>query len=104
VSEDVDILRVTKTLLESITSRAWERNNLDFLRVELKKNLREKRFLFVLDDMWNQSYNDWDELISPFINGKIGSRVIITTRQQKVADVAHTFPIHKLDPLSDEEC
>ena len=104
VSEDFDILRVTKTLLESITSRSWESNNLDFLRVELKKNLREKRFLFVLDDMWNQSYNDWDELISPFVNGITGSRVIITTRQQKVADVAHTFPIHKLDPLSDEDC
>ncbi|XP_045825239.1 putative disease resistance RPP13-like protein 1 [Trifolium pratense] len=103
VSEDFDILRVTKTLLESVTSRSWESNNLDFLRVELKKNSIEKRFLFVLDDMWNHSYNDWDELISPFINGKSGSRVIMTTRHQKVADVAHTFPIHKLDPLSDED-
>jgi len=33
VSEDFDILRVTKTLLVSITSRTWESNNLDFLRV-----------------------------------------------------------------------
>ncbi|KAJ1381353.1 P-loop containing nucleoside triphosphate hydrolase [Sesbania bispinosa] len=34
----------------------------------------------------------------------MGSRVIITTRQQKVAEVTHTFPIHKLEPLSDEDC
>jgi len=36
VSEDFDILRVTKSLLESITSRTWDSNNLDALRVELK--------------------------------------------------------------------
>ncbi|MCH95295.1 CC-NBS-LRR resistance protein [Trifolium medium] len=59
VSEDFDILKVTKTLLESVTSKAWERNR--------------------------------------------GSRVIITTRQEKVAVVARTFPIHKLEPLSDED-
>ncbi|AES69770.1 putative disease resistance RPP13-like protein 1 isoform X1 [Medicago truncatula] len=103
VSEDFDILRVTKTLLESVTSRAWENNNLDFLRVELKKTLRAKRFLFVLDDLWNDNYNDWDELVTPLINGNSGSRVIVTTRQQKVAEVAHTFPIHKLEVLSNED-
>ncbi|XP_045823028.1 putative disease resistance RPP13-like protein 1 [Trifolium pratense] len=104
VSEDFDTMRVTKSLLESITSKTWESTNLDFLRVELKKISREKRFLFVLDDMWNDNYNDWEDLVSPFIEGKPGSRVIVTTRQQKVAEVAHTFPIQKLEPLSNEEC
>ncbi|AES69818.1 LRR and NB-ARC domain disease resistance protein [Medicago truncatula] len=104
VSEDFDILRVTKTIHESVTSRGGENNNLDFLRVELNQNLRDKRFLLVLDDLWNDSYNDWDELVTPLINGKTGSMVIITTRQQKVAEVAHTFPIHKVDPLSDDDC
>jgi hypothetical protein len=64
VSDDFDILRVTKTLLESVTSKLWESNNLDFLRVELMKNLRDKRFLIVLDDLWNDNYNDWDELVN----------------------------------------
>ena len=104
VSEDFDIMRVTRSLLESVTSRTWDSNNLDILRVELKKNLREKRFLFVLDDMWNDNYNDWGELVSPFIDGKPGSMVIITTRQRKVAEVAHTFPIHELKLLSNEDC
>ncbi|CAJ2639059.1 unnamed protein product [Trifolium pratense] len=103
VSDDFDILRVTKTLLESVTSKAWESNNLDFLRVELKQNLRDKRFLIVLDDLWNDNYNDWDELVAPLVNEKSGSRVIITTRQEKVAIIARTFPIHKLEPLSNED-
>ncbi|XP_027192844.2 LOW QUALITY PROTEIN: putative disease resistance RPP13-like protein 1 [Cicer arietinum] len=104
VSEDFNILRVTKSLLESITSRGSESANLDFLRRELNKNLSDKRFLLVLDDLWNDNYNDWHELVTPLINGKIGSRVIITTRHQKVAEVAHTFPIHKVETLSDDDC
>ena len=97
-------MRVTKSLLESITSRPWDSNNLDILRVELRKNLWGKRFLFVFDDLWNDNYNDWDELITPLINEKAGSRVIITTRQQKVAEVARTYPIYRLEPLSTEDC
>ncbi|CAL5204246.1 unnamed protein product [Lathyrus oleraceus] len=111
VSEDFDVLRVTKSLLESVvrnttsaSSKVWESDNLDILRVELNKNTRKKRFLFVLDDLWNDNYNDWDELVSPLIEGKPGSSVIITTRQQKVADMAKTFPVYKLDPLSHEDC
>jgi hypothetical protein len=77
---------------------------LDIIQVELRKNLRRKRFLFVLDDLWNDNYNDWDELVTPLINENAGSRVIITTRQQKVAEVARTNPICKLEPLSAEDC
>jgi len=58
----------------------------------------------VLDDLWNVSYNDWHELVTPLFDGKSGSRVIITTRQERVAEVAHAFPIHKLEPLSYEDC
>ncbi|XP_058788546.1 putative disease resistance RPP13-like protein 1 [Vicia villosa] len=111
VSADYDVVRVTKSLLESVVrnttsdaSKVWESDNLDILRVELNKNTRNKRFLFVLDDLWNDSYNDWDELVSPLVDGKPGSSVIITTRQQKVAEMAKTFPIYKLDPLSHEDC
>ncbi|XP_058765299.1 putative disease resistance RPP13-like protein 1 [Vicia villosa] len=103
VSEDFDVFRVTKTLLESVTKSPWETTNLDLLRVELKKNLRDKRFFIVLDDLWNDSCSDWEDLVSPLIYGKNGSRVIITTRHKKVADAARTFPIFELDPLSDED-
>jgi hypothetical protein len=49
VSKDFDVVRVTKSLLESVVrkttyaaSKIWESDNLDILQVELKKNLREK--------------------------------------------------------------
>jgi hypothetical protein len=111
VSEDFDVVRVTKSLLESVVrnttstaSKVWESDNLDILRVELMKQLMDRRFLFVLDDLWNDNYIDWNELVTPLFKGTIGSKVIITTREQKVAEVARTYPIHKLEPMSDEDC
>jgi len=111
VSEDFDVVRITKSLLECVVinttivnSKVWESNNLDILQVELMKHLMDRRFLFVLDDIWNDNYIDWDELIAPLVNRETRSKVIITTREQKVAEVARTFPIYKLEPLSDEDC
>ena len=104
VSDDFDILKVTKKIVESLTLKDCHITNLDVLRVELKNNLRDKKFLLVLDDLWNEKYNDWHHLIAPFSSGKKGSKIIVTTRQQKVAQVTHTFPIYELKPLSDENC
>jgi len=102
VSEDFDILKVTKTLLEAVTTRKWDDNNLDFLQAELKQNLRNKRFLIVLDDVWIDNYNEWDKLVTSFV-GKSGSKVIITTRQPRVAETTHASTIYLLAGLSDED-
>ncbi|XP_068494523.1 putative disease resistance RPP13-like protein 1 [Phaseolus vulgaris] len=104
VSDDFDILMVTKKIVESLTSEDCHITNLDVLRVELKNTLRDKKFLLVLDDLWNEKYNDWHHLIAPFRNGRKGSKIIVTTRQQRVAQVTHTFPTYELKPLSDENC
>ncbi|XP_058765301.1 putative disease resistance RPP13-like protein 1 [Vicia villosa] len=103
VSEDFDVFRVTKNLLESVTKTPSGTDNLDLLRVGLKENLKDRRFLIVLDDLWNDTHRDWEDLVSPLIYGKNGSKLIITTRHKKVADAARTIPIFELDPLSDED-
>ena len=100
VSDDFDVFRLTKKIVESLTMKDCHNTNLDVLRVELKNNLRDKKFLLVLDDLWNEKYNDWHHLIAPFSSGKKGSKIIVTTRQQKVAQVTHTFPIYELDRKS----
>jgi hypothetical protein len=104
MSEDFDVVRVTKRLTETVTSQRYAIDDLDYMRAELKKGVRGRRFLIVLDGLCNYNYNDWHGIVSPLIKGKYGSRVIITTRYEEVAKVAHTFPIHKLEPLSYEDC
>ncbi|KAK4717546.1 hypothetical protein R3W88_015884 [Solanum pinnatisectum] len=49
----------------------------------LRKQLYGKRYLIVLDDVWDT--NTWDELTRPFPDSMKGSRIIFTTREKEVA-------------------
>ncbi|PHT69432.1 hypothetical protein T459_28919 [Capsicum annuum] len=60
-------------------------NNLNRLQVKLKEKVNGKRFLIVLDDMWNDNYEKWDELRSLFVQGAAGSKIIVTTHKENVA-------------------
>ncbi|XP_004240523.2 NBS-LRR resistance protein-like protein isoform X1 [Solanum lycopersicum] len=50
---------------------------------KLRKQLYGKRYLIVLDDVWDTT--TWDELTRPFPEAKKGSRIILTTREKEVA-------------------
>ncbi|XP_050110653.1 putative disease resistance RPP13-like protein 1 isoform X2 [Malus sylvestris] len=104
VSEDYDAIRVTKTLLESVTSKPCKMTDLNLLQVELREQLKGKKFLFVLDDLWNEKYFDWKCLQTPFNSGARGSKVIVTTRSENVASLMKNVPIQHLKPLSHEDC
>ncbi|MBA0646350.1 hypothetical protein Goklo_014323 [Gossypium klotzschianum] len=103
VSEEFDIVRVMKTLLESLTSMASDKNDLNELQVEVKKKLSKNRFLIVLDDVWNENYNDWMALRSPFEAGSPESKIIVTTRNQQVASMMGTVSAYHLKEMSLED-
>ncbi|PHT35015.1 hypothetical protein CQW23_26815 [Capsicum baccatum] len=59
VSETYDALRITKGLLQEIGSFNLKvDDNLNQLQVKLKERLNGKKFLIVLDDVWNDNYNE----------------------------------------------
>ncbi|GFY89050.1 NB-ARC domain-containing disease resistance protein [Actinidia rufa] len=90
VSEKFDVIRVTKTILEEVTSRNDDTQNLNQLQIKLKESLRGKKFLIVLDDVWNESLGNWDILKAPFTVGACGSKIIATTRNLGVASIMQT--------------
>eukprot|EP00261_Vitis_vinifera_P032029 XP_019073272.1 PREDICTED: putative disease resistance RPP13-like protein 1 [Vitis vinifera] len=104
VSDDFDVLRITKTLLQSIASYAREINDLNLLQVKLKEKLSGKKFLLVLDDVWNENYDKWDRLCTPLRAGGPGSKVIITTRNMGVASLTRTVSPYPLQELSNDDC
>nr|WHB10910.1 Rpi-amr16 [Solanum americanum] len=86
VSEPYDAFRITKGLLQEIGSFDLKvDDNLNQLQVKLKESLMGKKFLIVLDDVWNDNYNEWDDLRNLFVQGDIGSKIIVTTRKESVA-------------------
>ncbi|KAA3453475.1 disease resistance protein RGA2-like [Gossypium australe] len=106
VSEDFNIVRITKSILPSITCDAScnDVNDLNLLQVKLKEKLSKKKFLLVLDDIWNMSYNDWTILRSPFEVGDLRSKILVTTRNQNVSSVMKTVPDYSLKELSNDDC
>ncbi|KAJ7949255.1 Disease resistance protein [Quillaja saponaria] len=104
VSEEFDVFRITKAVLEAVTLETCNITNSELLQLDLRKKLMGKKFLLVLDDIWNENYVDWKDLQSPFLHGALGSKMIVTTRNETVASIMRTIPIHYLKPLSDEEC
>ncbi|KAH0747039.1 hypothetical protein KY285_008696 [Solanum tuberosum] len=92
VSEPYDILRITKELLQEFGLMVD--NNLNHLQVKLKEKLKGKKFLIVLDDVWNENYKEWDDLRNLFVQGDVGSKIIVTTRKESVALMMGSGPIN----------
>ncbi|KAM3304692.1 hypothetical protein P3S67_011558 [Capsicum chacoense] len=62
--------------------RAWCTFDQEYDEKKLKQ-LYGKRYLIVLDDVWDTT--TWDDLTRPFPEVVKGSRIILTTRQKEVA-------------------
>ncbi|KAL1174509.1 hypothetical protein V6Z11_A04G017300 [Gossypium hirsutum] len=101
VSDDFDAVNITKTILRSLDADSRDENDLNLLQVMLKEKLSGKRFLLVLDDIWNESYRDWTILRRPF---GAGTKIIVTTRLQKVSSNVDPVKAFFLDKLSHHDC
>ncbi|XP_031397866.1 putative disease resistance RPP13-like protein 1 [Punica granatum] len=108
VSDEFDMLAVTKTILQSVGgASAHEGKDLNALQVELQRHLSGKKFLIVLDDVWNENYERWTLLRRPFESGGAkGSKIIVTTRNLSVASKmkSRTGPAYTLGMLSPDDC
>jgi hypothetical protein len=105
VSDHFDELNVTKAILESIMGSACSINNKELLHRDLKKKLTGKKFLIILDDvLWTENYDGWNSLLRPLEYGAKGSKILVTTRIEKVASMVQTFQGFSLEQLSDEDC
>ncbi|ESR55261.1 hypothetical protein CICLE_v10018540mg [Citrus x clementina] len=104
LSDNFDVLGISRALLESITCRPCELKALNDVQIELKKAVNGKKFLLVLDDVWNENYDSWATLKAPFIAGAPNSKIIVTTRNSHVASTMGPIQHYNLKALSNEDC
>ncbi|RVW40729.1 hypothetical protein VitviT2T_020537 [Vitis vinifera] len=105
VSIDFDKVGATKKLLNSLPSQSSNSEDFHEIQRQLKEALRGKRFLIVLDDLWRDMRDKWDDLRSPFLEAASGSKILVTTRDRDVAEwVGGPKNLHVLKPLSDDDC
>ncbi|KAH9651168.1 hypothetical protein KPL70_026642 [Citrus sinensis] len=104
VSEDFDVLKITKAILESVTSSPSNLKDLNQVQIQLEKAIAGQKFLIVLDNVWSKNYGLWKTLKSPFMAGTPGSKIIVTTRSVDVALTLGPIDYYNLELLSDDDC
>ena len=95
--------------LQSLVAKIYESNCKDlqdFTDDELTKGLFRcltgKRYLLVLDDIWDNTV--WEEVSAAFPDKSKGSRILITSRDKEVANYASPrIPPYELPVLNKEE-
>ncbi|KAJ0860787.1 putative P-loop containing nucleoside triphosphate hydrolase, leucine-rich repeat domain superfamily [Helianthus annuus] len=103
VSDAYDIFKISETVFQSMATENKQFKDLNQLQIALTEQFKNKRFLLVLDDVWNQNCDDWENLVRPLHAGAPGSRVIMTTRQQQLLKRIGFNHLDQLESLSHED-
>uniref|UniRef100_A0A2N9IAI9 AAA+ ATPase domain-containing protein n=1 Tax=Fagus sylvatica TaxID=28930 RepID=A0A2N9IAI9_FAGSY len=104
VSDPFDQCKVAKEILESIARKLSTVTTLQNLLEEICKFIKEKKFFLVLDDVWTEDHNMWEPFRNALKCGSQGSRILVTTRNNKVADMMGSARTINLEVLSEEDC
>ncbi|KAJ3684311.1 hypothetical protein LUZ61_013475 [Rhynchospora tenuis] len=102
VSQNFNVGRILRAIIESSSQNKCEIENLDPLAKQLETLLSGKRFLLVLDDIWNKNQEDWDKLKVVFNCGAFGSKIIATTRSMEVSQVMESTSTFVLKGLPED--
>ncbi|KAL2320675.1 hypothetical protein Fmac_029644 [Flemingia macrophylla] len=110
VSDNFDITQLIIKIINSINDVASSNvppleQNLNMLDLEplqhlLTNKLANKKFLLVLDDVWDENRDKWLELKNLMQECVLGSKILVTTRSQTIASMMGTVSSYILEGLS----
>ncbi|KAM3405651.1 hypothetical protein ACQJBY_008262 [Aegilops geniculata] len=106
VSDDFDVKRLTKEVIQSCTRNEATTDNLDSLQRSLSNHVNNKRILIVLDDMWDDALKDngrcWEMFCAPFTSVQEGSAMLVTTRCPIVTEGVQTMEAVIVEGIKDD--
>ncbi|XP_078158861.1 putative disease resistance protein RGA4 [Carex rostrata] len=104
VSEEFNTGRLVKLIIELVNGECKHSiENMELLKKSLREILSGKRYVLVLDDVWNENVNEWEHLRALLDCGDSGSVVIVTTRNDRVAQIMGTIESYNLECLDEED-
>ncbi|XP_024188858.1 putative disease resistance protein At3g14460 isoform X2 [Rosa chinensis] len=106
VSTLFEVNSILRGMLESLKPEYAAVKAIDVICNILQEELKGKRYLLILDDVWNEDTKKWNDLKSCLlrITDTQGSSIVVTTRSGKVAKMEKTIRRCDLEKLSDDEC
>nr|GMC51315.1 putative disease resistance protein RGA3 [Ipomoea batatas]GME09588.1 putative disease resistance protein RGA3 [Ipomoea batatas] len=103
VSHPFDQIKIAKAIVESTTKSSTDLSQLQLLLEKIRRTLSGKRFLLVMDDVWTEQYAKWEPLKNSLKDGLPGSRILVTSRSERVARMMGSVYLHQLDLISDSD-
>ncbi|XP_030938610.1 putative disease resistance protein RGA1 [Quercus lobata] len=113
VSDDFDVKIIVEKILECIQNKKQKGLEMNTLVNDVHKEINGKRYLLVLDnvwnelhvvdDMWNEEREKWSSLKAILKGGTRGSGILLTTRSEKVAEITQSKQPYKLKGLDDQQ-
>jgi hypothetical protein len=94
VSDNFDVDLLAKRIVDEAAATEMGRGTC------LPDVVSGKRYLLVLDDVWNRDVSKWEKLKSILTYGGMGSCVLTTTRDKTIAEFMGTTEAHELGFLN----
>ncbi|CAI0473374.1 unnamed protein product [Linum tenue] len=86
VSNSFEETKVASAILESLSGEKPGSSNLSVILGKIEREVGKKKFFLVLDDVWEDSIDSWRSIMASLSSGLSGSRVLVTTRRNDVAN------------------
>ena len=102
ISEIFDVKRIVKEILEQLTDERLK-ESFEMLQNQLREKLSGKKYLLVLDDMWNEDNTKWFLSKNLLMVGARGSRIVVTTRFEMVVSITRATSWYALGGLPVEK-
>ncbi|GAU39616.1 hypothetical protein TSUD_276570 [Trifolium subterraneum] len=103
VSDDFDVKIIAKTIINLLGSWSNPEESLEILQNGLRERLDGKRYLLVLDNIWNESQEKWTQLKPYLMCGAQGRKILLTTCSTKVTEVMEISSLIHLKSLTEED-
>ncbi|XP_059428669.1 putative disease resistance protein RGA4 [Corylus avellana] len=101
VSDPFYVKNIVEKIIEAATKTKPGTGEMDTLVGNLKEKIDGKKYLLVLDDVWNDDHGKWFELKEVLMGGARGSRILLTTRSEIVARISGTVQSYFLRGLEE---
>ncbi|XP_006654406.1 putative disease resistance protein RGA3 [Oryza brachyantha] len=111
-----DAAELTRQILQSIGVPDYalygdSSAELEILQAKLEVSIMSKRFLLVLDDVWNdegktelENKDLWKKVLAPLRSAVSGSKILVTTRMKLVAEFLNSTHVVPIDVLEMRDC
>ncbi|KAL6139552.1 hypothetical protein ACLB2K_057856 [Fragaria x ananassa] len=109
ILENFEVKSLILKIINAATDQKCEDESLDRMKRRLQDTLRGKKFLLVLDDVWDTESigvtpEKWLDLKSLLSVGANGSGILVTTRHESVALLVNPLYMHSLKGLPHKDC